>query len=530
MPIPRSPIFEPELEQLLKRDENGCVSCPSSAGSCPSCPSGQQCQLSSRTCDSCPKYYCATVSSKKGSPIGGIVGGVIGGVAFLALVGAVLYYFLIYRKKHPLILDEDFENYEDDEDFLEDETSGYALSKLTANNGNGLDVSSPGYDSSSANVVSPTSANNVNSTNGGSNGNGLNTTVSLNSVGNTSAERAIGPGVGSGAAVVARKHVAGNSVSAAKRRQMRRLSSYESFTRPKASGNHKARQQQLQARRARQQRIIRQANQQTQQQPQQQLPVNQYLQPSNRNSVATSFSNASNILPIAYIPGVTVRPTKNNTRSIYSYDTDSLFSDLNTIENASIIGDVVLANQNTATAEMYNPSPELSIHSESQQSQQRNYTNGSGTMTAIKAQPRLVNVDKIEEEEEDEEEEESEEEYDDTQAIPEESEEDSDVDSDIGEITRATSLKRQEPGPQTSKDVDGGNQVDIAPRDSTEIGIPLDYINFDNGKDVGETINSATGSFLLNVEFDHSPLTTPVKTHYTDNSNDRGSPFADPDK
>ena len=220
---------------------------------------------------------------------------------------------------------------------------------------------------------------------------------------------------------------------------MKRLSSYESFTRPKASGNNKAKQQQLQARRARQQRIIRQANQQTQQQPQQQLPFNQYLQPSNRNSVATSFSNASNILPIAYIPGVTVRPTKNNTRSIYSYDTDSLFSDLNTIENASIIGDVVLANQNTATAEMYNPSPELSVRSENQQSQQRNYTNGPGTMTAIKAQPRLVNVDKIEEEDEDEED--SEEDYDEGRAIPEESEEDSDVDSDIGEITRATSLK-----------------------------------------------------------------------------------------
>ncbi|KAL1581023.1 Opy2 domain-containing protein [Candida albicans] len=527
MPIPRSFIFEPELEQLLKRDENGCVSCPSSAGSCPSCPSGQQCQLSSRTCNSCPKYYCASVSSKKGSPIGGIVGGVIGGVAFLALVGAVLYYFLIYRKKHPLILDEDFENYEDDEDFLEDETSGYASSKLTSNNGNGLDVSSPGYDSSSGNMVSPVSASNVNTTNGSSS-NGPNTTVSSTSVGNTSVERAAGPGVGSGAAIAARKQIAGNSVSAAKRRQMKRLSSYESFTRPKASGNNKAKQQQLQARRARQQRIIRQANQQTQQQPQQQLPFNQYLQPSNRNSVATSFSNASNILPIAYIPGVTVRPTKNNTRSIYSYDTDSLFSDLNTIENASIIGDVVLANQNTATAEMYNPSPESSVRSENQQSQQRNYTNGPGTMTAIKAQPRLVNVDKIEEE--DEEEEDSEEDYDEGRAIPEESEEDSDVDSDIGEITRATSLKRQQPGPQASNNIDGDKQIDIAPGDSTENGIPLDYINFDNGKDVGSTINSATGSFLLNVEFDHSPLTTPVKTHYTDNSNDRGSPFADPDK
>ena len=52
-------------KELLKRDSNGCVECPSSAGSCPSCPSGQQCELSSQTCNSCQEYYCATIVSKK---------------------------------------------------------------------------------------------------------------------------------------------------------------------------------------------------------------------------------------------------------------------------------------------------------------------------------------------------------------------------------------------------------------------------------------------------------------------------------
>ena len=68
-------------------------------------------------------------------------------------------------------------------------------------------------------------------------------------------------------------------------------------------------------------------------------------------------------------------------------------------------------------------------------------------MTAIKAQPRLVNVDKIEEEDEDEED--SEEDYDEGRAIPEESEEDSDVDSDIGRL-RATSPKDNNRAPQAT--------------------------------------------------------------------------------
>lgn len=187
---------------------------------------------------------------------------------------------------------------------------------------------------------------------------------------------------------------------------------------------------------------------------------------SSRLSVATSTSttNASNIIPIVYIPGVTVRPTKNNTRSIYSNETQSVFSDLNTIEQASIVGDVARANgDSTGSAD--------------------------ATMTAIKAQPRLVNIDRIEEEDEDV----TDEEYsdndsgasngaishvsrnmyyvDDSSVRPThqgdlinftsqelnashpnlidteskfdyDSDSDSDVDSDIGEINRATSIKR----------------------------------------------------------------------------------------
>lgn len=91
---------------------------------------------------------------------------------------------------------------------------------------------------------------------------------------------------------------------------------------------------------------------------------------SKRNSVATTISttNASNILPIAYIPGVTIRPSKNNTRSIYSYETDLIFSDMNAIENASIVAE--------------------------------RGANQKATMTAIRAQPKLVKVARIDEDDE----------------------------------------------------------------------------------------------------------------------------------
>lgn len=158
---------------------------------------------------------------------------------------------------------------------------------------------------------------------------------------------------------------------------------------------------------------------------------------SKRNSIATTISttNASNILPVAYIPGVTVRPTKNNTRSLYSYESDSIFSDINTIENASIVAE-------------------------------KNGQLKPSTMTAIRAQPKLVNVARIDEGDE-EEDDEIEEVHDNndttwnsqtkdsivttTHALDDlthtldhhsDTDADSDVDSDIGEINRATSVRR----------------------------------------------------------------------------------------
>lgn len=414
----------------LETDSNGCVVCPPSVPEGPDCGPGEERLLRAPTCRQCPEYYCGPVENNRspGPNIGGIVGGVVGGVVVL-IGGCLLYYFLIWKKKHPLL----------------DEEEDIILSDFEA-------------DESKENLTSENSEDKRASSG--------------------TLERPV------------RKGVPAN----------RRLSSYESFTRPQAKFRNQRRRPQ---KRLKSRNLI-----QNSQGP--------YLDPnsSNRNSVATTISttNASNILPIAYIPGVTVRPTKNNTKSIYSYETDSIFSDLNTIENASIIGDIMRANYNG----------------------QDNGSNDNNMTTAIKAQPRLVNVDRIEEEDEDEE-------YDDeidgieeadvssneeskhdsktsvitttkhvndstlsNIIIEDDSDSDSDVDSDIGEIHRATSVRRNEA------------QVQVVNKE-----IPLDLI--DLGKpglnDQATTASTEAGSFVLDVEIDDN--------RQSQTSGER-SPFEDP--
>lgn len=210
---------------------------------------------------------------------------------------------------------------------------------------------------------------------------------------------------------------------------------------------------------------------------------------SKRNSVATTISttNASNILPIAYIPGVTIRPTKNNTRSIYSYDTDLVFSDMNAIENASIVADRANANQKS-------------------------------TMTAIRAQPKLVNVARIDEDDEDEDDDvESHrdiDDLDDTDAWDDhiakdlsvgtalytvntlsvngqptsegESDPDSDVDSDIVEIGRATSTRRPR---EVLVDVNNSGNL---------INLDQDQ-HLDHDHDQDQDQDQESGSFILDI-------------------------------
>mgnify|MGYP001169933636 CR=1 FL=1 len=471
--IPYS-IFEKRAE---------CVECPSKPkNSCPKCESGKECILAGQTCDTCAYYKCTPIDgdTAKSKPVGGIIGGSIGGFVLILMVVGILYYKFVYRKKHPVLLEEDDDILMSGIESESDRKSDYTISNLDSYQGD-------------PNVVP----------------------------------------VGGLARNGSTQEKTGTRSAAANKR----ISSYESFTRPKAKYNKSTRRTGGRGgARAR-------------------TRVGAYLDNnSSRHSVATTMSttNASNILPIAYIPGVTVRPTKNNTRSIYSYETESVFSDLNTIENASIIGDVMRANQlqdaNAAQAD----------------ANANGSTNKDSTMTAIKAHPKLINVDRIEEEDEDDITDEEDDTYGDTYdeslvayeaqqdatnstnmrdsqtSIPQENPEDmsseehhyinvnadddadsdSDVDSDIGEITRATSVKRPaESIPQSREvllDVTGGpnststNTVDTHPEavELSQLGRPTGPSHQYNETD--SPTNTSAGSFILDVEFEDSgPFSDP---------------------
>lgn len=104
------------------RTPNGCVIC-STPPVCPICPTGQVCNLSAQTCQSCPAVSCVDSSTtlinpnagladssaanpaaeqKPSSPqLGPIIGGVVGGVLLLCLLGFLIVYSR--RKRRQLL-------------------------------------------------------------------------------------------------------------------------------------------------------------------------------------------------------------------------------------------------------------------------------------------------------------------------------------------------------------------------------------------------------------------------------------------
>lgn len=96
--------------RLQSRD---CVKCPAQFPTCPTCPSGQSCELrlkwvvrgrlrfiahsifiSSSTCDQCAKAVCvaSSGSGNSGPNPGAIAGGAVGAFVLLAIIGAVVWY------------------------------------------------------------------------------------------------------------------------------------------------------------------------------------------------------------------------------------------------------------------------------------------------------------------------------------------------------------------------------------------------------------------------------------------------------
>lgn len=340
---------------------DGCVSCPTEGITCPPCPPKYECQLRLGTCKTCPLVSCERQELEE-SRSSSLIGGAVGGACAAAVLLALAVFALVYRKRRARAF------LVDDAEYSSDKTA------------DPHDLAPPHERGGDREKL------------------GLLRNTSLKTAANATPARSMRLG------------------SAASLR--RRLLSYELFTRPQnrrtrlggsAGGSS--------ARLARQQQVVANAN----------ASMFSHTLPTNtlsfRHSVATTVltTNASNILPIAYIPGVTVRPNAQNTRLLFSND-DSVdddddeylvFSDLNTISNASIV-------QGESPAPMR---PGLRPG----------------------AQPRIVNVARIEEEEEEEEEEddeevddEEEEELESDQDTEEKGDLDLDVDSDIGQIVMAT--------------------------------------------------------------------------------------------
>ncbi|EXJ95829.1 hypothetical protein A1O1_00953 [Capronia coronata CBS 617.96] len=85
-----------------------CLQCPPDPPSCPACAADETCSLKVQSCDACASTTCVKIGSlpgqsadppKKSKPIGGIVGGVIGGLVALAVVGFLVWWFCIRKKR-----------------------------------------------------------------------------------------------------------------------------------------------------------------------------------------------------------------------------------------------------------------------------------------------------------------------------------------------------------------------------------------------------------------------------------------------
>ena len=295
----------------------------------------------------------------------------------------------------------------------------------------------------------------------------------------------------------------------------RSLSFYETFTRPGFTSRNSARNSKIQPLTQPKRKGIRRN--------------------MSMNSLATntSSSNASNILPIAYIPGVRVKPTKNNTRSIFSSDTKSMNSEAYASE-----------------LEMADDTRYLSPHQ---------------ITTAVRGQPKLVNMHSVQEEDEEDTTDEFDQEHYKQGLSPglvgqdsihlnsngsltsqfdkssrssvlasqanetlRDDETDSDVDSDIGEINRATSVKHMRENNNSNRYVhdpivlmDSGTDLPLmqdtpsiyrSPNSSDNIqdglaehGLPVrNAANSSAETDYNNPfLDNEGGSFVLNVEFNN---------------------------
>lgn len=107
-----SAIILSSRDDQQSRSANGCVICLETPA-CPVCPSGQVCNLSAQTCDSCSSVSCVastsayienssvkkpTTVSTSDHLIGPLIGGIVAGIAVISVL-VFLFFFLRKRKK-----------------------------------------------------------------------------------------------------------------------------------------------------------------------------------------------------------------------------------------------------------------------------------------------------------------------------------------------------------------------------------------------------------------------------------------------
>lgn len=212
----------------------------------------------------------------------------------------------------------------------------------------------------------------------------------------------------------------------------------------------------------------------------------------NRNSAATiQTSTASNIIPVAYIPGVTTNLTKKNLRKggrlgrKYYQDSDRKS---HITLGSSILGDDddELLNRDR-DAQEWGTDGSVSTNKNSE---------GPDLTTAIRARPKLVQIDELAEDDDDDEEEEE----------KQEGREQAQIQHALhthGSDTSATHGLPQ----YLSSELQSSSQQGVRRASTTSSNDPRDPFQTDRSRD--ETFNSSDsnseGSFILDVEMPDLP-------------------------
>jgi hypothetical protein len=101
---------------MHKRQGQDCIVCPVNPPACPACPSGQECQITSQSCQQCAQSQCISSSTLNGitntgsaapskSNTGAIAGGIVAALILAGVAAGVLFWYLRKKKQRTEDLD-----------------------------------------------------------------------------------------------------------------------------------------------------------------------------------------------------------------------------------------------------------------------------------------------------------------------------------------------------------------------------------------------------------------------------------------